>query len=552
MAIAVTCNACHTELLVRDEFLNKEVQCPVCQATLAAAGDHVSDHEVFISYSNKDQTAANAVCATLEAQGIRCWIAPRDIPPGAAWGGSIIKAIEDARIMVLIYSGSANLSPQVIREVERAVSKGLVLVPLRIEDARMSKEMEYFLSRSHWLDALTPPLENHMAKLAETCRLLLLQDPQEMPLGPVSVWTARHPITKLKVPERSAPTPQPTAERSNTGTLVAAISLVALAVGLAVWQPWKSPAVPTVPNAPPAAPAVAGRAPSRGETLTPTPPAVASGPTTTVVVAATTVTTAVVQPATNTGPSQPSPPPQVTATTTNTGANLPKEMTIELGGDVKMELVLIRPGTFTMGSRECSNATPHKVTITKPFYLGKFEVTQEQWQAVMRSNPSQSKGAKKPVEMVSWDNCQLFLRELQAKVPGQRFRLPTEAEWEYACCAGSTTRYCYGDDDVRLGLHAWYKSNSDSTTHPVGEKKSNAWGLYDMLGNVREWCQDWCGDYPNGEVASPTGPTGGTVRVSRGGSWNVGPDNCRSAVRFRNTPDFRHNYIGFRLCLDFP
>jgi phage FluMu protein Com len=126
MAILVTCSVCQTKLHVRDEFLNREIQCPSCKATLTATGEHAPNHEVFISYSNKDKSIADAVCSALETQHIRCWIAPRDIAPGTTWGGSIIQAIEDARIMVLIYSGSANLSSQVIREVERAVAKGLV------------------------------------------------------------------------------------------------------------------------------------------------------------------------------------------------------------------------------------------------------------------------------------------------------------------------------------------------------------------------------------------------------------------------------------------
>ena len=129
MAILFTCSVCQTKLRVRDEFLNKEIRCPSCNVKVTTAGVHTPDHEVFISYSNKDKFTADAACATLEAQRIHCWIAPRDIAPGATWGGSIIQAIEETRIMVLIYSGSANHSPQIIREVERAVSKDLVIVP---------------------------------------------------------------------------------------------------------------------------------------------------------------------------------------------------------------------------------------------------------------------------------------------------------------------------------------------------------------------------------------------------------------------------------------
>jgi DNA-binding helix-hairpin-helix protein with protein kinase domain len=225
-----------------------------------------------------------------------------------------------------------------------------------------------------------------------------------------------------------------------------------------------------------------------------------------------------------------------------------KKLTVDLGGTVTMELVLIRPGTFQMGEKQSA----HKVTLTKAFYLGKCLVTQEQWERVMGSNPSNFKRAKNPVETVSWDDCQTFIRKLGEKVPGQTFRLPTEAEWEYACRAGSTGEYCYGDGEGGLGEYAWYDSNSGRTTHPVGEKKPNAWGLYDMHGNVWEWCADWYGDYPNGEVTNPTGPGSGQFRVLRGGSWRDNPGYCRSASRFRNSPVNRNYNFGVRLCLDFP
>jgi len=207
---------------------------------------------------------------------------------------------------------------------------------------------------------------------------------------------------------------------------------------------------------------------------------------------------------------------------------------IDLGGGVKMEFVLIRPGTFTMGCEkgQASDEKPaHEVTITKPFYIGKFEVTQEQWKAVMGENPSHFAGDKNPVERVSWPDCQTFLRKLAEKVPGQTFRLPTEAEWEYACRAGSVSEYCYGDDDRVLGDYAWYGGNSAGETHPVGQKKPNAWGLYDMHGNVWEWCSDWYGSYKAEEQKDPAGPADAQGRVLRGGSWNYGPVYCRSAGR---------------------
>jgi formylglycine-generating enzyme required for sulfatase activity len=191
------------------------------------------------------------------------------------------------------------------------------------------------------------------------------------------------------------------------------------------------------------------------------------------------------------------------------------------------------------------------VRITKPFYLGKYLVTQEQWGAVMGNNPSLFDGPKNPVEEVSWNDCQRFVEKLNEKFAEEkgRFAFPTEAQWEYACRAGSTTRYCYGDDESRLGEYSWYRENSGNRTHPVGEKKPNAWGLYDMHGNVGEWCADWCdwGYYANSPVDDPTGPSGGSSRVFRGGWWLTDAWHCWSASRCLNAPEFRDCDLGFRV-----
>jgi len=228
-----------------------------------------------------------------------------------------------------------------------------------------------------------------------------------------------------------------------------------------------------------------------------------------------------------------------------------KEMTIDLGDGVKMEFVLIPDGTFMMGSEKILDAKPvHPVRISQPFYLGKYEVTQEQWQAVMGSNPSQFKGAKNPVERVSWDDCQKFIAALKEKMPGQTFRLPTEAEWEHACRARSKTEYCYGDSPDKLRDYAWFKDNSEGTTHPVGQKKPNAWGLYDMHGNVWEWCQDWQGEYSAKSATDPIGPATGARRVLRGGLWKTDALHCQSAFRnIGKTPSDRGFGYGLRVVM---
>ena len=230
-------------------------------------------------------------------------------------------------------------------------------------------------------------------------------------------------------------------------------------------------------------------------------------------------------------PAEPGKAPQESGVDSKTKSLL-KELAVDLGGGVKLEVVLVPAGSFTMG--DDSEKPAHKVTITKPFYLGKYEVTQEQWEAVMGNNPSRFKGPKNPVDTVSWDACQAFLVKLNAKTGAQggKFVLPTEAQWEYACRAGSTGKFCFGDDEKQLGDYAWYGANSESETHPVGGKKANAFGLYDMHGNVWEWCQDWYGAYGAEAVTDPSGPTTGSVRVRRGGGWFGVGRSCQSACRY--------------------
>jgi len=231
-------------------------------------------------------------------------------------------------------------------------------------------------------------------------------------------------------------------------------------------------------------------------------------------------------------------------------ANQVKETSVDLGGGVKMEFILIPDGTFMMGSDKISNAKPvHRVTITKPFYFGKFEVTQEQWEKIMGSNPSNFKGGKNPVDSVNWEDCQKFMEALKGKLPSQTFRLPTEAEWEYACRARSMTEFYYGDDPVKLRDYAWFGDNSGGTTHPVGQKKPNQWGLYDMHGNVWEWCQDWYGEYSGKSATDPTGAASGVGRALRSGSWRSGASDFRSAFRGFKDPSDRNIRYGLRVVM---
>ena len=217
-----------------------------------------------------------------------------------------------------------------------------------------------------------------------------------------------------------------------------------------------------------------------------------------------------------------------------------------------MEFKLIPAGTFTMGA----GVVAHDVTLTQPFKMGVHEVTQAQYEKVMSVNPSFIKGASNPVENVSWEDAVEFCRRLSGlpaeKAAGNLYRLPTEAEWEYACRAGTTTNSSFVD--LGFGDYAWFIENSGLKAHPVGSKKPNPWGIYDMHGNVWEWCQDWHDNYPSGAVIDPKGPVSGSTRVHRGGGWFSPSVYCGSAYRKRGLPAFRDDYdgSGFRVCLSTP
>jgi formylglycine-generating enzyme required for sulfatase activity len=237
-----------------------------------------------------------------------------------------------------------------------------------------------------------------------------------------------------------------------------------------------------------------------------------------------------------------------------------QQISLDLGNKVTMKFSLIPSGKFMMGSpkdekdRRENEGPQHEVTISKPFYMGACQVTQEQYEQIMGKNPSRFKEAHNPVEHVSWGDAVEFCKALSKKT-GKTVSLPTEAQWEYACRAGSKTRFSYADDNAyaALGDYAWYMKNSEGKTHPVGLKKPNDWGLYDMHGNVWEWCSDWYDkDYYSAKAndRDPQGPASGICRVLRSGSCVCCPLGCRSAFRRGLSPDTQLNIIGFRVSMD--
>ena len=219
---------------------------------------------------------------------------------------------------------------------------------------------------------------------------------------------------------------------------------------------------------------------------------------------------------------------------------------------INLQMVALQGGTFTMGctseqDSDCEDdeKPAHTVTVSN-FYIGKYEVTQAQWRAIMGNNPSNFKGDNLPVEMVSWDDIKEFIYRLNART-GKQYRLPTEAEWEFAARGGNKSQgYKYSGSNNIENI-AWYDGNSGNTTHPVGQKLSNKLGVYDMNGNVWEWCNDWCGAYTGAAQTNPQGASSGSSRVIRGGGWGSGARRVRVSYRNNGTPVNRINNIGFRL-----
>lgn len=238
----------------------------------------------------------------------------------------------------------------------------------------------------------------------------------------------------------------------------------------------------------------------------------------------------------------------------NNTATKPNSLTIHLKKGIAIELMKVEAGSFTMGAASViekpdANEKPaHEVSLSQNYYIGKYEVTQEVWKAVMGNNPSKFKGTNLPVEMVSWKDCQKFIAKLN-RMTGMQFRLPTEAEWEYAARGGNKSKgYQYSGSD-NLEEVAWYDENSGKRTQPVGTKKANELGIYDMSGNVMEWCQDWFGFYVGTARKDPSGPYTGTFRINRGGCWHSYPWYCRSTSRNKQSPNDSYFNLGLRLAL---
>ncbi len=486
-------------------------------------------HDVFISYSSVDADVAQAVLEALETRSIQCWIAPRDALPGRQYAASILNAIKGSQVMVLILSPHSNTSQHVLNEVERAVSMGMPILPFRIQDVSLSDAMEYYISSSHWFEAASPPKAEHLTKLADTVEVLLGRDKGE-PEGEAAEPGVRKekpvPVSK----DMGAVDDRTGKVKKYASFAILSLLLVVVAVVIFYRTSSNSNDIP-------------------------------------------------VKTTVNSDPSETSfeDPPKTE----------PQDSIPGLSG---MKFVSIPAGTFTMGSPpdepgRQEGETPHRVTLTRPFHIQTTEVTVGQWRqfvdetgfkteaekvgyslgwtgtewgklpGVYWDSPGFDQGDDNPVTCVSWNDVQVFIDWLGKKT-GKQYRLPYEAEWEYACRAGSKEALSNGPlteteckMDPGLDKVAWYCYTSYDRSHPVAQKAPNAWGLYDMHGNVYEWCRDCKEPYSSEPVTDPFGPVNCNHRNVRGGAWDDHGQKCRAANRTEEHVDANANNLGFRLVL---
>jgi len=469
--------------------------------------------DVFISHSTKDKAVADIICSNLEKNGVRCWIAPRDVMPGKSYAAQIVHGINDSKCLVVLLTANSFKSRPVRKELERAVSNEMHIISCCLDDVELDDEWSYYISAEQWLDGVDKQIEELSEILLESIRSLI-----PVPEKKSSISTPpTPPLVRSKVMWHVALNGQ-TSQGMSTGELISKIKSGEVKKDTMVWSAdfteWTS----------------AGNVTELQEHFS----------------------------------KKIVPPPlqKVSKGSSDEDIRLGEKVYADCGNGVKLQLNLVEPGSFDMGSNDSdadeSEKPVHKATLTNPFWIGKYEVTQKQYEAVMGTNPSvfKFKGSNYPVETVSWNDAMEFCEKLTDKeyAAGRlpfdyKYTLPTEAQWEFAARGGNKSlgyKYSGSDELDRVG---WYCDNSGSKTHTVGQKAANELGLYDMSGNVWEWCSDLYGGYPSNSVVDPVGVSNGSTRVKRGSSWRYSVWLCRPTNRSWLAPAVMFYDLGFRLCL---
>ena len=481
-------------------------------------------YDVFISFSMADRKTVEGICGYLERYGYRCFVSYRDIPPAVSWPSFISSAIKDSSLMVAVFSKDFNVSNETERELTIASKNNIPILTFKVSDTVMSDSKEYFLANLNWIDAFPNP-ENYFGKLKESIEKLIGK-PERGYLIDEEIRKQQEVEKEQKArEEREQLRRELEIERNRRKEEE---NMRRLSEQKRVWLEHKleadrqSSAKDNNQNK------------KRKTPLNPRKrlwmPIIAV---LFAVVLVMVLTSRV---------SKPDLQPQIETITVN---------------GVSFNMVYVEGGTFKMGATEeqgndsYNDEKPSHYVTLSDYYIGETEVTQELWKAVMGNNPSYySDDEKKPVDSVSWNNVQEFITKLSNQT-NRKFRLPTEAEWEYAARGGNQSCNCKYSGDDSIDKIAWYYSNSKEETHPVAQLRPNELGLYDMSGNVWEWCQDWYSEdyYYSGENFNPNGPSKCNYHVLRGGSCVTDARRCRVSNRYYNMSQFRYRSYGFRLVM---
>ena len=527
-------------------------------------------YDVFISYSTKDKKVVEGICGYLERYGYRCFVAYRDINPGIPWPQAIPPAIRESFLMVVVFSEEFNSSEQTDRELTIAVKNGKTIIPFRISDVDMTGTKEWVLSNLNWIDAFPDP-ERYFGRLKEAVSKVIGQP--STPNGSVSAQTTvlpPKPTQQFKPIYKSAPEPKPTPIPQKCPNLKVMCNLdCVMYIDGEVYATLSAGRLQKIPLVEGDYMLIFESVENRNDRI-------------------------------NTPLEMPNKDKlynvDLLAKKDERERKEIERMHRELMNreerwereargkfnveGVEFKMVYVEGGTFTMGatSEQGSDAyddekPAHKVTLSD-YYIGETQVTQALWKAVMGDNPSDFKGSdsekmraefvnrggdpadfkgddNRPVEEVSWEVItEKFIPALNRKT-GCTFRLPTEAEWEYAARGGSESKRFKYSGSNNIDVVAWHNDNSGIETHIVKGKKANELGLYDMSGNVWEWCNDWydIGYYIKSKDSNPQGPDKGSSRVIRGGSWSTSARGCRVSIRDGAIPSDYSHFLGFRLAL---
>lgn len=497
--------------------------------------------DVFISYPRANKATADAACAALEADGVRCWIAPRDVPPGSEWAAAIVEAIDRCRVMVLVFSSHSNQSKQVHREIQRAFDREAPVIPFRVENVNPEKSLAYYMGSVHWLDAFTPPLEQHLQRLVPSVKALLRtraevaanceprdrNDTEIQPDGSIPDRPGEHDRAFAKNERVDIPVAPELGNQTRKARraplraiLIASVLCLAIFGSLGVWT-----AIKLRTSAP---------ADSKHES-----PVLATAS------------------------------PGLSAPLTSEAEHALEPGDIFKECDRCPEMVVVPAGKFTMGSpngelgRNIDEGPQHPVTFARRFAVGKFAVTFDEWDACVadggcngyRPNSSGWGRGRWPAINVSWVDAKAYVAWL-AETTGKPYRLLSEAEREYVTRAGTTTPFWWGTSISTNQANyngspfaQGGKGQDRGHTVPVDSFEPNPWSLYQVHGNIYEWVEDcWIAGY-GGAPADGSAQTDGDCRyrVIRGGSWDYDPEFLRSASRLGWIAETRDIWLGFRV-----